>query len=130
MTITEDAQFQCVSIPIYADSSTESLQCFTFRISAGATIDGLIVEPNNAEICIVDRNCEFFQVAKLQENHDTVFLTVHTAIPITIGLRQSLYYVKESASSLLVCYNVLSGRTASRSISMQMRTVQGEAKGS
>ena len=65
MTITEDAQFQCVSIPIYADSLTESLQCFTFQISAGATIDGLSVEPSNAEICIVDRNCEFFQLKKL-----------------------------------------------------------------
>ena len=51
------------------------------------------------------------------------------AIPITIGLRQRLYYVNENAGSVVVCYAVLSGRTASRSISMQFRTVQWEAKG-
>ena len=44
-------------------------------------------------------------------------------------MRQSLYYVNESAGSVVVCYDVLSGRTATRSISMQLRTVQGEAEG-
>ena len=51
------------------------------------------------------------------------------AIPITIGLRKSLYYVNENTGSVIVCYDVLSGRTASRSINMQFRTVQGDAKG-
>ena len=54
---------------------------------------------------------------------------VYAAIPVTIGLRRSLYYVNEDTGSLVVCYDVLSGRTATRSISMQMRTVQGDAIG-
>lgn len=53
----------------------------------------------------------------------------HSAIPVTIGLTKGLYYVSESAGSLIVCFEVLSGRTASRSISMQIRTVQGDAEG-
>ena len=52
-----------------------------------------------------------------------------SAIPVTIGFTKGLYYVSESASSLIICYEVLSGRTASRSISMQFRTVEGEAEG-
>lgn len=52
------------------------------------------------------------------------------AIPVTIGMRQSLYYVNEDAGSLTVCYEVLSGSTAERSINMQLRTVEGDAKGS
>ena len=52
-----------------------------------------------------------------------------SAIPITIGFRQSLYYVNENAGSVVVCYAVLSGRTATRSIDMQLRTVKGDAKG-
>ena len=53
----------------------------------------------------------------------------HSAIPITIGLTRGLYFVSESAGSVVICYEILSGRTASRSISMQFRTVQGEAEG-
>ena len=56
-------------------------------------------------------------------------LYLYTAIPITIGLTKSLYYVDESDSSLTVCFEVLSGRTATRSISMVLQTVQGEATG-
>ena len=37
--------------------------------------------------------------------------------------------MNESAGSVVVCYDVLSGRTASRSISMQLRTFPKEAKG-
>ena len=60
VTIAEDALFQCVSIPIFADSFTETTnECFTFQTSAAASVDGLTVEPSEAEICIVDRNCEF-----------------------------------------------------------------------
>lgn len=44
-------------------------------------------------------------------------------------MRQSLYYVNEDAGSLTVCYEVLSGSTAERSINMQLRTVEGDAKG-
>ena len=33
----------------------------------------------------------------------------------------------EDSGPVVVCYYVLSGRTASRSISMQLRTVQGDA---
>ena len=61
--------------------------------------------------------------------HDNVFLITSTAIPITIGMRQSLYYVDESAGSVLVCSRVLSGRTATRSIYMEIYTVPGDAKG-
>ena len=53
----------------------------------------------------------------------------HSAIPITIGFTKGLYFVSESAGSLVICYEILSGRTASRSISIQFRTVQGEAQG-
>jgi hypothetical protein len=107
VTITEDVLFHCVSIPIRADSSTETInECFTFQISAAATIDGLSIQNNEAEICIVDKN----------------------AIPITIGFRQRLYYVDEDADSVVVCYDVLSGRTASRSIYMRLRTFQEEAR--
>ena len=62
VTISEDALLQCVSIPIRTDSYLETTnECFTFRISAAATIDGLSIEPSEAEICIVDRNCEYLQ---------------------------------------------------------------------
>ena len=62
VTITEDVLFHCVSIPIRADSSTETInECFTFQISAAATIDGLSIQNNEAEICIVDKNGEFLQ---------------------------------------------------------------------
>ena len=53
----------------------------------------------------------------------------YTAIPITIGLTKTLHYVSESAVSLAMCYKVLSGRTATRSISTYINTVEGEAKG-
>ena len=33
----------------------------------------------------------------------------------------------EESGPVIVCYDVLSGRTASRSINMQLRTVQGDA---
>ena len=60
VTITEDVLFHCVSIPISADYSTETInECFTFQISAAATIDGLSIQNNEAEICIVDRDCKF-----------------------------------------------------------------------
>ena len=60
MTITEDALLQCVSIPIISDSFIETTnQCFTFRILSAVTIDGLSIEPSEAEVCIVDRDCEF-----------------------------------------------------------------------
>ena len=58
-----------------------------------------------------------------------ILLVFFAAIPITIGMRQSLYYVNEDAGALTVCYEVLSGRTAERSIRMQLRTVEGDAKG-
>ena len=58
-----------------------------------------------------------------------LFCLFSAAIPITIGMRQSLYYVNEDAGALIVCYEVLSGRTAERSIRMQLRTVEGDAKG-
>ena len=53
----------------------------------------------------------------------------HAAIPITIGLKSTLFNVSEDDGSVQVCYQVLSGRTATRSISMQLRTVQGDAIG-
>ena len=37
--------------------------------------------------------------------------------------------MEESSSSVTVCFEVLAGRTATRSISMQIRTLDGEAKG-
>ena len=52
------------------------------------------------------------------------------AIPVTIGFRQRLYYVDEDAGSVVVCYDVLSGRTASRSIHMRLITFQEKAQGS
>lgn len=59
VTITDDAQFQCVSIPISDDNSRESsYECFTFHISAVSTINGLSVEPSEANVCIIDRDCE------------------------------------------------------------------------
>lgn len=60
VTITEDAPFQCVSIPIRYDSVTELTECFTFEISSAATVSGLTVDPSETQICIVDRNCELF----------------------------------------------------------------------
>ena len=58
VTITEDAPFQCVSIPIRYDSITEGTECFTFEISSSATVSGLTVDPSETEICIVNTNCE------------------------------------------------------------------------
>ena len=52
-----------------------------------------------------------------------------SAIPITIGLTRGLYIVSESASSVVICYEILSGRAATRSIKMQLTTVPGEAQG-
>ena len=52
-----------------------------------------------------------------------------SAIPITIGLTKGLYFVSENAGSVVICYEILAGRAATRSISMQFRTVQGEAEG-
>ena len=133
MTITEDILIQCVSIRIKRDQSRQRrYECFTFRISATATIDGLSIEPSEAQICIVGTNCECYILLHATHStptHDNVHLIPTTAIPITIGIRQSLYYVDESAGSVLVCSRVLSGRTATRSIYMEIYTVQGEAKG-
>ena len=57
--IKDDSLFQCVSISITDDSTRESsYECFRFQIYAAATIDGLSVEPSEAEICIRDRDCE------------------------------------------------------------------------
>jgi hypothetical protein len=107
VTITDDIPIQCVSIHIRRDQSRQRrYECFTFRITAVGHIDGLIVEPSEAQICIIGTN----------------------SIPITIGMRQSLYYVDESAGSVLVCSRVLSGRTATRSIYMEIYTVPGDAK--
>lgn len=59
-TITEDTPFQCVSIRIRYDSITETTnECFKFRITSSNTVSGLTVDPNEANICIVDLNCEF-----------------------------------------------------------------------
>ncbi|CAI8052156.1 hypothetical protein GBAR_LOCUS28548, partial [Geodia barretti] len=103
--ISEDAPVQCVSVPIRSDSITESEQCFTFEITARGSTSGLTVSPSGAEICITDLS----------------------SIPITIGLKKTLYNVSEDAGSVQVCYQVMSGKTATRSISMQLRTVQGDA---
>ena len=51
------------------------------------------------------------------------------AIPVTVGLTQALYTVGESSGSITVCYEILSGRTATRSIYMTIQTVQGDAIG-
>ena len=59
--------------------------------------------------------------------HYVFLISLYIAIPITIGLRQRLYYVDEDSDRVVVCYDVLSGRTASRSFNMQLRTVQGDA---
>ena len=56
ITINEDDTHQCVSIPIYTDSTTESLQCFSFQISLSNTVNNLTVDPDEASICIVDVN--------------------------------------------------------------------------
>ena len=56
VTINEDDARQCVSIPIYTDRFTESLQCFSFRISLSNTVNNLTVDPDEASICIVDVN--------------------------------------------------------------------------
>lgn len=61
VTIAEDALLQCVSIPIRSDSFSEDMECFTFEINARTTVSGLTVNPNEAEICIVDTNCEYSQ---------------------------------------------------------------------
>ena len=57
------------------------------------------------------------------------YFFIFLAIPITIGFRKTLFNVSEDAGSVAVCYAVLSGRTAGRSISVQMRTLQGDATG-
>ena len=56
VTINEDDTRQCISIPIYTDSITESLQCFSFLISTSNTANNLTVDPDEASICIVDKN--------------------------------------------------------------------------
>ena len=56
VTINEDDTRQCISIPIYTDSTTESLQCFSFQISLSNTVNNLTVDPDEASICIVDKN--------------------------------------------------------------------------
>ena len=56
VSINEDDTRQCISIPIYTDRITESLQCFSFRISLSNTVNNLTVDPDEASICIVDMN--------------------------------------------------------------------------
>ena len=56
ITINEDDTYQCLSIPIYTDSTTESLQCFSFQITLSNTVNNLTVDPDEASICIVDVN--------------------------------------------------------------------------
>ena len=56
VTIDDDNTRQCISIPIRTDSFTESLECFTFEISLSNTVNNLTVEPDEASICIVDKN--------------------------------------------------------------------------
>ena len=51
------------------------------------------------------------------------------AIPIQIGIYQSLYYVDENRGSVYICTGILSGRTAGRSFYIQFRTVDGAAVG-
>lgn len=77
---------------------------------------------------ILDEN-PLYMFTYVWHGKEIVTVHSHTAIPVTIGLTRGLYYVGESAGSLTVCFEVLSGRTASRSISMQIRTVQGDAEG-
>ena len=133
VTITEDIPIQCVSIRIRRDQSRQRrYECFTFSITAVRHIDGLIVEPSEAQICIIGTNCEYYSLQDATHStkaHDNVLLIIFIAIPITIGMRQSLYYVDESAGSVLVCSRVLSGRTATRSIYMEIYTVPGDAEG-
>ena len=74
MTLTDEVLFHCVSIPITFDYSTETnKECFTFQISAAVSVDGLSVEPSEAEICIVDWNCKCYKRA----------VTVHRSNSIT-----------------------------------------------
>ncbi|CAI8052154.1 Sodium/calcium exchanger 2 [Geodia barretti] len=105
VTIDDDTTRQCISIMIRTDSVTESKECFTFSISLENTVTNLTVDPDETSVCIIDKN----------------------SIPITIGLTQALYTVGESSGSLTVCYEILSGRTATRSIGMTLKTVQGDA---
>ena len=59
LTITEDVQFQCVSIPIRSDNVRESsYEYFAFQISAASFFDGLSLEPSVARVYIIDRDCE------------------------------------------------------------------------
>ena len=51
------------------------------------------------------------------------------AIPIQIGIYQSLYYVDENRGSVYICTGVLSGRTAGRSFYVVFRTLDGDAVG-
>ena len=56
VVIDDNNTRQCISIPIRTDSSHESLECFTFRISLSNTVSNLTVTPDEASICILDVN--------------------------------------------------------------------------
>ena len=79
--------------------------------------------------CIATQACVTNLCVRCIGPFELCVYTIHTDIPITIGLKKTLYNVSEDAGSVQVCYQVLSGRTATRSISMQLRTVQGDATG-
>ena len=115
VTVTEDALFQCISIPIRSYTYRESTECFIFEISSSSTVSGLTVNPSETDICIIDKDCKLTQSV----NANLLYII---AIPITIGLTNRLYYVSESAVSVAICYKVLSGQTATCSIILLMVT--------
>ena len=63
VTITDDVTFQCISVLIQSDSSSEQdTECFTFRISVADTVSGLSVDPAQASVCIIDQGGKYVNI--------------------------------------------------------------------
>ena len=55
--------FQCISVLIQSDSSSEQdTECFTFRISAADTVSGLTLDPAQASVCIIDQGGKYISL--------------------------------------------------------------------
>ena len=125
LSFTNDTEFQCASIMVIDDNSSESYQeCFTLSL-LGAT--DLIANPSVATVCIDDDDGEC--CAGLVNAHVILNNTPIAAHPVTIGLQQTSYTVDEVDGTLALCMEVISGDVDGRSIVINYVTSSGTATG-
>ena len=76
ITITDNAELQCIPITIVFSSSREQdVEWFTFGISAAETFSGLTLTPAQASVYITDQNgVYYFHLHLMTVLHITLYL--------------------------------------------------------